>query len=257
MARKRKHEEEEKLERWLVSYADFITLLFAFFTVMYAISQADKSKYQKAAESISKAFLSSGGIFPLQGSPFTPFEKAPDQGSVVPPSPTDDGRFAKEDKEALDRAREDIKGLFEKSTGLSLKSGEIDVYKTEQGFKIRLDESLLFKPGADRIKRSNIPFLVEMGKRLARLGFQVQVEGYSDKHEKGADAAWRLSLDRSYNVMRFLVEGVGFPKEQISVSGYGDSRPLASESTSEGRAKNRRVEIAVITGARSLGDISW
>jgi chemotaxis protein MotB len=257
MAKKVKHEEEEKLERWLVSYADFITLLFAFFTVMYALSIADKSKYEKAAESIQKAFLSSGGIFPLQGSPFTPFEKAPDQGSETPPTPLDQGKFSK-DQKAMDRTKENIRKLFQRTTGLSLRAGEIDVYKTETGFKIRLDEGLLFSPNADRIKRSNIPFLYEMGKRLSRLGLQVQIEGYGDQSEsRNGEDAWKLSLNRSYNVMRFMVEAVGFPKTEISVSGYGDTRPLASAETAEGRAKNRRVEIGILSGGRDLSSIDF
>jgi flagellar motor protein MotB len=93
--RKKHHEEHENLERWLVSYADFITLLFAFFTVLYAISQKDKKTYQKTVENIQRAFLSAGGIFPLKGSPFTPFEKPQDTGSVVPPSPTEPGNQSK------------------------------------------------------------------------------------------------------------------------------------------------------------------
>ncbi len=84
MARRKKHAaEHENLERWLVSYADFITLLFAFFTVLYAISQQDKAKYQKAVDNIQRSFLSAGGIFPLKGSPFTPFERPPGKGSAA------------------------------------------------------------------------------------------------------------------------------------------------------------------------------
>ena len=96
MGRKKKHgEEHENLERWLVSYADFITLLFAFFTVMYALSLQDKSKYKTAVENIQRSFLNGGGILPLRGSPFTPFEKAPDQGSQTPPDVTEDGKFSR------------------------------------------------------------------------------------------------------------------------------------------------------------------
>ena len=257
MARKKVHEEEEKLERWLVSYADFITLLFAFFTVMYALSQADKSKYKQAAEAIQRAFLSSGGIFPLKGSPFTPFEKPPDQGSPTPPSPADMGKFAKADDQAISKLREDIQGLFEKTTGLSLRKGDIDVYKTETGFKIRLQEDVLFKPETDKIRRKNIPFLYEIGKRLARTGLPVQVEGHSDATEGRNNDPWPLSMGRSYNIVRFLIEASSFPKSSISVGGYGDSRPLASNSTPEGRQRNRRVEISVITNNQPISEMPW
>lgn len=258
MARKPKHEEEEKLERWLVSYADFVTLLFATFTVLYATSNVNKEKLERTAASIQKAFLSSGGIFPVKGSPVTPFEKEPNQGAEVPVSPKDQGRFEKKDADFLEKVQKSIQAIFEKSTGLSLRKDDVEVFKTEQGFKIRLDESLLFKPKGSRIKRTNIAFLYEMGKRLSRLGLQIQVEGYSGHKEiSNPEGAWKLSLDRSYNIMRFLVDGVGFPKQLIGVAGYGDSRPVASEETVEGQAKNRRVEIAVMAGSQSLEKLAW
>jgi chemotaxis protein MotB len=259
MAIKKKHEEEEKLERWLVSYADFITLLFAFFTVMYALSNSDKAKYKQAAESISASFLSGGGVFPLKGSPFTPFEKPPDKGSEVPPTNTDSGKFSKKMADGdVEKVKEQVQSLFEKSTGLSLSPGQVDVYRTEQGFKIRLAEALLYKSGSDKIKRENTAFLYEIGKRLARLDMKVQVEGHSDDREPASgENNWQLSLSRSYNLVRFLVDGAGFPRKLISVAGYGDTVPIAENKTPEGRARNRRVEISVITGNREVGDLGW
>src|ERR1700680_3675781 len=101
MARKKAHAEHENLERWLVSYADFITLLFAFFTVLYALSQTDKAKYKDAIENIQRAFLNPGGVFPLKGTPFVPYEQAPDKGSPQPPNPKNQGQFAATQREAL------------------------------------------------------------------------------------------------------------------------------------------------------------
>lgn len=258
MKRKHKHEEHENHERWLVSYADFITLLFAFFTVMYALSQSDKAKYKQAAEAIQRAFLSGGGVFPLRGSPFTPFEKAPDKGSMVPPSAQDVGQHSKSEGEAAERIKEQIEGVFKQTTGLGLKAGEIDVYRTETGFKIRLNESVLYRAGSDKIKRDNIPFLFEMGKRLARLGSKVEVEGHVDNQEAhGGVSNWQMSLNRATNVVQFLVQATEFPKDKISISGFGDTRPLTSNLTSEGRAKNRRIEISVLTGNQSLMNVEW
>src|SRR3954462_7775106 len=97
---KKPPEEHENLERWLISYAVFITLLFAFFTVLYALSQTDKAKYQKAVENIQRSFLSAGGIFPLKGTPFQPFEKPPNRGSQVPPNPQDTGGHSKNNEGA-------------------------------------------------------------------------------------------------------------------------------------------------------------
>src|ERR1041385_3985800 len=100
--RKKKHDDEHvNLERWLVSYADFITLLFAFFTVMYALSLTDKAKYKAAVKNIQRSFLSGGGVFPLRGSPFSAFEKPPDRGSAVPPEASELGKYSKQEEEKV------------------------------------------------------------------------------------------------------------------------------------------------------------
>jgi len=262
MAKKQHHEEHENLERWLVSYADFITLLFATFTALYAMGQADKGKVQKAIESIRRAFLSSGGIFPQKGTPFTPFEKEQDNGSEVPPLPKDAGTQSKTQEEVLNRIAEQLRGIFERSTGLAADPKELEVLKTANGFKIRMGETMLFKPNSDKLKREQIPFLFEMGKRLARLDLPIQIEGHSDRSEnsKTLDSnsqGWQLSVNRSYNILKFLVEGAGFPKHHISMAGFGDVQPIASNDSPEGRRKNRRVEIAVITPDQNIKDLEW
>lgn len=262
MAKKQHHEEHENLERWLVSYADFITLLFAFFTILYALGQTDKAKYQRAIESIQRAFLTTGGVFPQRGSPFTPFEKEQDKGSLVPPAPNDLGVNSKAEQEMMGRIQEQLKGVFERSTGLSADPKDIDVLKTSNGFKIRLGEAMLFNANSDKLKREQLPFLYEMGKRLARLKLPIQIEGHSDKSEgvKQGDPnsnGWELSINRSFNILRFLVEATEFPKPLISIAGFGDTQPLASNSSPEGRRKNRRVEIAVITPDQNIKDLEW
>ncbi len=262
MAKKQHHEEHENLERWLVSYADFITLLFATFTALYALGQTDKAKIQKAIESIQKAFLTSGGVFPQRGTPFTPFEKEQDKGTQVPPKPKDMGQNSKAEQEVLDKINEQLKGIFERVTGLSPSKNELEVLKTANGFKIRMGETMLFKPNSDKLKRENIPFLFEMGKRLARLDLPIQIEGHSDKTEdiKPGDRnpqGWQLSVNRSFNILKFLVEGAEFPKVHISMAGFGDAVPLASNDSAEGRRKNRRVEISVITPDQNIKDLEW
>ena len=199
VGKKKKHEEHENLERWLVSYADFITLLFAFFTVMYALSLQDKSKYKTAVENIQRSFLNGGGILPLRGSPFNPFEKAPDQGSQTPPDMTEDGKFSEVNKENLEQVSKEVRGLFKRTTGLGLPPTEIEAIKSDEGYKIRLGEVVLFRPGSDKLKREAIPFLFELGKRLAKLGLAIQVEGHSDitpttTHQTN----WELSMSRAY-----------------------------------------------------------
>lgn len=263
MAKKKHHEEHENLERWLVSYADFITLLFAFFTVMYALSTTDKEKYKSAAESIQKAFNSPGSIFPLKGSPFTPFDKPADQGSQTPPSATDSGSFSKDSEALRRRMAEQIRGVLEKATGVNSPNSEIEVLKTSTGFKIRLGEAMLFSPRSAKLKREQAPFLFELGKRLADLDLPIQVEGHSDSNEfegvgkKANLKAWELSNQRSYNIVQFLIEAVRFPQEKISMGVFGNTQPIAEEDTIEAQAKNRRVEISVSTPDREIPYLNW
>lgn len=262
MAKKQHHEEHENLERWLVSYADFITLLFATFTALYALGQSDKSKVQKALESIQKALSTRGGFFPQKGTPFNPFQKEQEKASEVAPKPVESGPNTQAQEEVLSKMANQLRDIFERSTGLAPDPKDIEVLKTANGFKIRMGEAMLFKAGSDKLKREQLPFLFEMGKRLAKLDLPIQIEGHSDKFE-GLDRAdsnskaWQLSVNRSYNILKFLVEGSEFPKHNISMAGFGDVQPIASNESPEGRRKNRRVEIAVITPDQNIKDLEW
>ncbi len=258
MARKQDPEEHENLERWLISYADFITLLFAFFTVLYALSQTDKTRYQKALENIQRAFLSAGGVFPLRGSPFVPFEKPVDRGSAVPPSPAEQGYYSKAEKDSMDQLREQLEGLYERTTGMGLQKRDMEIVKSEEGYKIRLGEYVLFSAGSDKLKRQALPFLYEVGKRLSKIEGHVQVEGYTDNGTpRGHASNWHLSASRAVNIMQFLVEGVAFPRHRLSIAAYGEERSVASNATPEGRARNRRVEISIITKETEANKLLW
>ncbi len=262
MGKKKPHEEHENLERWLVSYADFITLLFAFFTILYALSQTDKAKYKNAIESIQRSFMSSGGVFPLKGSPFNAFDKAPDKGSLSPAGPKEFGTFSKAEAEILGKVAEQIRGIFEASTGFSARPDEMDIVRSTEGFKIRIGEAMLFNEGSTKLRKGEVGFLLELGKRIGKLGLTVQIEGHSDSVEgkrKLASVtdypAWEISLSRAYNIMKFMVEGAGVAKEKISIAGYGDSQPLAENDSPEGRARNRRVEFSIITPDHEVRDL--
>jgi chemotaxis protein MotB len=260
MAKKKHHEEHENLERWLVSYADFITLLFAFFTVLYALSATDKEKYKSAVESIQKSFTHSGSIFPQKGAPFSPFDKPADLGSK---SLTNESQVSKDQEALIRRMAEQIRGVFERATGVSAAEDDVEVLKTPIGFKIRLGEAMLFAPRSAKLKRNQVPFLLELGKRLGALDLPIQVEGHSDSGELlnrgnlNEKEAWDLSSQRSYNIVRFLIDGTLFPRSKISMGVFGNTLPIAEENTPEARAKNRRVEISVATPDREIPYINW
>jgi len=256
MGFKKKHEEHENLERWLVSYADFVTLLFAFFTTMYALSLTDRAKYQNVIEAIQRAFLSAGGIFALKGAALSPFDRPQDKGSLVP-SPTNPGKYTPSSAaEAFDRIAQNLRNQFEKNTQLNFEPGDLEILETEDGFKIRLGEKILFNPGSDKLRREYLSLLVELAKRLTQMGATIQVEGHADS-SKADKNRWALSMSRAYHVVRFFVEGVGISPEKISAAGYGDTRPIADNDTPKGRARNRRVEIAVSVPHREFSEVPW
>jgi chemotaxis protein MotB len=253
---RRKHEEHENLERWLVSYADFITLCFAFFTVMYALSSTDAKKMKALSESLQRAFMPGSWIFPQKGDPFTPLQKSRDE-SQAPANPADSGQFSKADEEEIKKLVAELRDAFHRSTGVKMIPGEMGVIKTEDGFKIRLGESVFFKSGSAKLQRQYAPFLINIANKLKRLNYRIQVEGHTDAETANTDMDnWKLSLERAHNLMRFMIDGVGFPREKISVAGYGDTQPLADNDTPEGRAQNRRVEISVIV-PRPVADNVW
>ncbi len=257
MAKKHKHPEHENLERWLVSYADFITLLFAFFTVLYALSQSDKAKYQKAVDNIQRSFLSAGGIHPLKGTPFVPFDKPPGRGSEVPPGVNESGPFGKAgEAQAVERIMEQVRGLFARTMGLGFGAADVEVVAMEGGYKLRLAETLLYKPGSDKLKKEYAPFLFELGRRLMILGVYFQIEGHTDNAPGTTSKGnWDISIRRAMNLAQFFIEAINFPQDHMAIAGYGDTKPLAKNDTPEGRAKNRRVEIAIISPNAQVIDL--
>lgn len=261
MAIKKHQEEHENLERWLVSYADFITLLFAFFTVLYALGSTESKKYKEAAEAIEKAFMSGAWIFPQKSPPFHPIDRQKSSGSGSEPvaesgSEVGEEGVFKADQE-LEKLLAKIRDAFHRSTGVKMIPGEIGLIKTEEGFKIRLGENILFKSGSAKLQKEYAPLLLEITKRIKQLKYRIQVEGHTDAAVGMSERDnWQLSFDRSYNLMKFMTDGVGFPHEKISVAGFGDAVPISDNNTPEGRARNRRVEISVIT-PRPINKTNW
>ena len=191
---------------------------------------------------------------PLRGSISAPFQDT--KGARSPSSPAEEGQFAKTETE-MEQVENQIRGLYEKLSGAAMNSDDAKVVRTERGYKIRLGEVVLFRPGSDRIKREGIPFLFELGKRLIRLNAPVQIEGHADSMP-GAEfnSHWELSASRAFHVVQFMVEGVKFPPDHLSLVGYGDTQPIASNESPEGRARNRRVEISITT-TKDIAELEW
>ena len=234
---KKKHEEHENHERWLVSYADFITLLFAFFVVMYSVSSVNEGKYRTVSESI-KAALNPVASQPSSRLPFNVGESKP---QVVNPD------LAPVNEPAIRRIRELLKSV-QQATKLELQDVRI-IDNGNGSITISLPDWVLFQSGAAMVRPEAVAFLKALADVLIEMDRQVRVLGHTDNvpiRTAQFPSNWELSAARAVMVVRIFSELQGVPAGRLSATGFGDSRPLADNLTPEGRAKNRRVEIVVL-----------
>ncbi|MBD3669937.1 MAG: flagellar motor protein MotD [Gammaproteobacteria bacterium] len=245
MARKKKHEEHENLERWLVSYADFITLLFAFFVVMYAISSVNEGKYRVMADSIKSA---------LQNDPRTmaPIKFGDPGLSSEKQKINESERIGKSqsfidqpNKEEPDRA--DMVQQVSSSMKALIDKGLISVKEHENWIEIEISNSVLFVSGSARLQPEAVPLLKILSRILNRFPNTIQVEGFTDNEPISNEvfpSNWELSAARSASVVR-LFERSGIDSERLSVVGYGQTRPVADNDNARGRERNRRVLLVI------------
>lgn len=234
---KKKHEEHENHERWLVSYADFITLLFAFFVVMYSVSSVNEGKYRTVSESIKAA------LNPIASAPASriPFNIGNAKPRVINPD------LAPTTEPAIRRIREILKRI---QPDLKLDMQDVKVIEHGNGtIVISLPEWILFKSGEATVRPEAIGFLKALAEVLTEMNRQVRVLGHTDDvpiRTAQFPSNWELSASRAVMVVRIFTELYGVPGKHLSATGFADSRPVTANDTPEGRAKNRRVEIVVL-----------
>ncbi|MDU9412315.1 flagellar motor protein MotD [Pseudomonas sp. zfem005] len=240
MARRRHQEEHENHERWLVSYADFITLLFAFFVVMYSISSINEGKYKILSETLTGVFNQPDrSIKPIPVGDERPRtteadKSMTDSGSSDTPSAATD---------PLQEISQDINEAF----GELIKDGQMTVRGNELWVEIELNSSLLF-PSGDAIPANEAFTLIEkVAKILAPYENPVHVEGFTDNlpiNTANYPSNWELSTARASSIVRMLsMDGVN--PARLAAVGYGEFQPVADNATAEGRGRNRRVVLVV------------
>jgi chemotaxis protein MotB len=245
MARHKKQEEHENLERWLVSYADFITLLFAFFVVLYALSVVNTSKYKALAESIRASFdyTSSPDNQPKVGNPSMGVTAV----TVEPRKP----EIAPAEEQKKQQERQNMKAIaseVQQALETLEKQGKVQVTETAKGISIVINASVLFDEAKADLHPDSISALGAVAKVLAKDVHQIQVEGHTDNlpiRSGVFPSNWELSGARAGSVIR-LFETNGVDGARMVAIGYADKRPVAPNDTPESRAKNRRVTIMVL-----------
>ena len=250
MARKKKHEGHANHERWLVSYADFITLLFAFFVVMFASSQTDKAKARAISESVSQA-LDKGGVQAMVHEVLggTVDEKGSGNAQMkgpggsepknVPPPPPPSN--AAELLPKLQYLSEALKA--------EIKAGKLEIKQEERGLVISLQQAAFFPSGDDTIDPQTFTAIDKIATLFRDSPNPIRLEGHTDSrpiHTERFHNNWELSAARGIAMLDLLSTRFGIPHQRLAVVGYADTVPKASNETEEGRARNRRVDIVIL-----------
>ncbi len=244
MARRSKRAEHENHERWLISYADFITLLFAFFVVMYAISSVNESKYKVFSASLSSAF-SAPADKPEAVAPLGEQDKL--LKSLVERR---NARLAEQQRAQQERMQNIAKNLNQVMAPL-VKNGQVSVTQTSRGVVLEINASALFDPGDAVLRGGSVKTLAEVAQVLGQGDQAIEVEGHTDNtpiNTPQFPSNWELSSARASSVVRlFIVQGM--TAARLTAVGSAANHPVVSNDTPDGRARNRRVTVTILAPA--------
>lgn len=250
--RNHRPEEQANHERWLVSYADFITLLLAVFAVMYALSQVNEGKYRVMAGSLLNTIAKEQG---RRDNLIVAYEPAP-----LPIAPVDDlaaerasriGEAQLRQQEKMRSIARDIMAAF----APLVKDGQVRMIQSERGVRVEINASALFPLGEATLQEDSIRALNAVGQVLRNSEHAIHVEGHTDDIPivtPKFPSNWELSAVRASSVVRLLIDN-GVQATRLTAVGYGENRPVESNGSEEGRARNRRVTLMILS---SLTDVS-
>ena len=248
--RMKQEEEHENHERWLVSYADFITLLFAFFVVMYALSSVNEGKYKVLSDSLVVAF-GSLGLEPESAISIVPPISQPTkaQDSIVPaPVPIPPGQSAAQERRQQTAKRlHDMADEIRRVLAPLEQQGQVSVADGAFGISVEINASALFSSGDATLGPAARQTLQAIAQVLASADFPVTIEGHTDNSPISTyrfPSNWELSSARASSVVRLFIES-GVKGERLTAQGHADQRPIAGNDTEQGRARNRRVTIMI------------
>jgi len=253
---RKQQEPPENHERWLVSYADFITLLFAFFVVMFASSQTDKGRAKQVSEAVEKALQDGhsvsvppavakilGGTVDEKGSG-NAMLKGPGGAQHAPKESQPD--IIVELLPSLQRLNKQLED--------EIKNGKVEMRLEPRGLVVSLRESAFFPSGTDRLALDSGPILQKIATVIGPLPNAVQLEGHTDSipiHNSRFRSNWELSCARGIALLDAMTDEFGVARERFSVVGRADTVPVAPNDTPEGRARNRRVDLIIVASLKA------
>ncbi len=259
----RTQEAPDNHDRWMVSYADFITLLFAFFVVMYAISVSKEGEFTVVSESIQEAFNSgssqkdenseevsqeANNVIDLQGGSGL----LPENNSLTEPVVELSESMEHLQNLANQAVMQPVVDEVEKTLQSLLESGGVNITSDDLWMKIDIESEVLFESGFAALHQKATPTMHALANVLKKFPHSVQVEGYTDNipiQNETYPSNWELSAARAASVVHLFTQS-GVDPRRMSAIGYGEFRPLGSNNTAQGRSKNRRVSIIVLADSQ-------
>jgi chemotaxis protein MotB len=250
--------EHENHDRWLVSYADFITLLFAFFVVMFATAQTDKSKAQQVSDSVKKA---------LAGQPMSRVVSA-----ILGPGPNAKPRVEHAGKNPRIQESENprmptgpehladllpFEMILRKELEEEIKSGRVQLSMGPRGLTISFRQAALFPSGEDVIAPDAYPSIQKIARAMTQIPNPARLEGHTDSipiHNSRFRSNWELSAARSIALLELLTKRFEVPAVKISIAGYAETAPIADNGTDDGRTRNRRADIVILNETGLKGE---
>jgi len=254
--RERRRRNRISHDRWLVSYADFITLLFGFFVVLYAFSKAEEKKRVEVTAAVETAFHSLG-IFPDAGRRPAHGASGAD-GSEPPVVPMnivmgEDVLSPARVKDDLERVRRDLTQMLSNQ----IAQHTVSIQMGRNGLVISLREAGFFASGSANPRDETLATLRQVAASLGRTRYDLRIEGHTDNvpiHTAEFDSNWELSSARATRIARLFLDLKAIAPERLSAAGYAQFHPVAGNETAAGRAENRRVDLVVMP--RSSVDLS-
>lgn len=260
MALKKAPEPHVNHERWLVSYADFITLLFAVFVVLYAMGQSDKKKVEEVMQSIQSSFgmATAGATAPK-------INVIPSQAVTIIPSIKPEVKIAPAGRarsgQAKTRAEEkDFRQIKASIEAYLVKQGaqsKVTLEITRRGLIVSLKEAGFFNSGQATIKPEAYELINTIAEVMTQYNNPLRLEGHTDSVPISSaqfPSNWELSTARATNGLKYLIKNFDVEPEKISATGYAEFRPIADNSTSDGRSRNRRVDLVMLSGEAEKGE---
>ncbi len=250
MARKKKQAAHENLERWLVSYADFITLMFAFFVVMFASSQTDKGKAQQMSESIRKALEENqiaSAIAGILGG--TVDDKGKGNAQLKGPGGAKPDATSPEARQQILAELLPSLEFLTKELKAEIAGGKLQIKLESRGLVVSLLEAAFFPSGEDTIDPRTYPTIEKIAAAILSLPNPIRLEGHTDSvpiRTARFPSNWELSAARAVAMLRLLNERFQVPFGRMAIAGYAENVPAETNDTAEGRARNRRVDLVIL-----------